>query len=532
MKKTLLIVSLFLLGPFAIFAQELQTQPANTVTTKLDNLNLVIDARLEFLTVLQYLTGSFYIVHNDTPYCKALESSFAPFKNHPDLNFVKRIFFESGKNAEVPHQVMLGLDYDFTPFIHTQESISRKIHSSPDTVSLLLKTMAKLAKETRFYDFFNAQRPFYKSINRAFTEKISGVDLTHIMEDFYGESHDIYSLFIKPLDLSSYGLPVPDSLGFDHAGLIYGFAEAAPEHLPNEVDLSVVIWHEFGHTFINRITKAHNSIVEGTKHLYNPISKVKYAYPKWNMALNEQIIRSITTYFAYRHFGEESSGRMLRKEQGQGFYYTSGLSSLLMFYEENRERYPAFTDYFPDFMEKFSILAPDNLAIIPTRYFMSLDSAYVIIPCEALTLLSEEDMPNISKSLGCKNLKFIDPDQAQNTDLSQRPVIAFVNLKKGDNKWLLNQFPQLPFRFGENTIELCGENITGDNLRTFVTWKNPSNEKKDALYFIANNSSDVKEILEHYIMFMNFGIWEGKKWRASGTFYNKNGQWEIDQFFQ
>lgn len=495
-------------------------------------LNIVVDARLELLTVLQYLVGHNYIIPNDSPYYKELEASFGKYKDLPELPFVEHIFRNSFRTAEAPYQVMLGLNYDFRPLGYAPESLFRKINPDPDTAAMFLDRIRTIAGKIRFYEFFDKTRPYYEQLNEAVHHRISGLNLVEEIEAFYGESYDSYTLFIKAQDCSSYGISLPDESEGRHSGFIFGFSAGDPDRMLEKVTLSVLLWHEYGHPFVNPVTAADRPLVNENEHLYEAIGKVNYAYGRWRYAINEQIIRTVTTYLAYKNYGKEAGDRMLRKEHAAGFYYTRGLIPLIEFYEANRDRYPTFRSYFKDFMQKFSVIDPDQLEIMPGKWFLSLDSAYVIVPDEELAALTDEDKKTASMYLRAKDPVFIGAGQVGQHDLSNSPVIALVNLGKKDNKWLEEQLPQLPLQFEGSKISAKGKHFEGDRMNALMTWENPYNKKKNALYFIVNDYIPFMDAIKRYGQAQNFLIWDADEIKAAGTFLPKDGKWEIDELHE
>ncbi len=516
------------------FGQELGIKEENAqVKRQINGLELLIDGRMELLTVIQFLSNHWTISTEENSYYDAIKDYFMPFTGHEIVELTKKTLLRNGHSAEKPYTMMLAIDHSFEPYDCTRERLAKLISPDPATVALFLNCMKQFVEESRFWLFFEKNKSFYDSILDEQIKTLTRFDGIFELQNFYGEKHDSYTIIIKPLDYASYGLSIPNAENKDKVCFVYGFPEGNPQKIDSEVNFTNLFWHEFGHTFVNSITASFPQKVESTKYLYAPISKVNYSYPNWKTAINEQIIRAITTYLTFEKFGKEAGDQILRKEQRVCFLYTEGLLPLLRNYQQNRDIYPTFREYFPCFMTQFAALKPDNdTQLIKSKGVLSLDSAYVIIP----TLNNSSEQALITKNIEqClerefpkASFTFISDKTALKKDLSAFPIIAFGSINANNNEWINQCIHTLPFKFEDNCIIAGEQRINGDHLRMFTAFRNPQNKKQDALLFLALNPIDLIDIAELELLFPSFAIYENETIKCSGTYKFENNTWKID----
>ena len=69
--------------------------------------------------------------------------------------------------------------------------------------------------------------------------------------------------------------------------------------------------------------------------------------PTWEICMNEHLIRAITIRILEPKNGEEETKKRIREEYYRGFVYIEYVLNLLTEYENNRDTYEKFADFFP-----------------------------------------------------------------------------------------------------------------------------------------------------------------------------------------
>jgi hypothetical protein len=78
------------------------------------------------------------------------------------------------------------------------------------------------------------------------------------------------------------------------------------------------------------------------------------AYPRWEIALNEHVIRAITARLEGRRGGPQAEEASLASDEERGSAHVRALAKRLEEYEADRERYPTLRDFYPRLLDALS----------------------------------------------------------------------------------------------------------------------------------------------------------------------------------
>ena len=121
-------------------------------------------------------------------------------------------------------------------------------------------------------------------------------------------------------------------------------------------NLRYLVWHVFSHSFVNPLTEKYLNEVNQYETLFRPLDKgtIKIAYGSWSGTVSELIVRAITICLAMRELGEAARRAHLDDERQRGFIYVDMLVDRLKRYEEQRDRYPTFGDFYLELINGFA----------------------------------------------------------------------------------------------------------------------------------------------------------------------------------
>jgi len=126
-------------------------------------------------------------------------------------------------------------------------------------------------------------------------------------------------------------------------------------------DLCYLIWHELSHPIVGSLTEKYLSEVNQFQVLYQQLEKekqIQFAYGNWQATVDEHIIRAITVRLATRELGDVKGHAHLIGEREHGWAYIDLLVERLKRYEEQRDRYPTFRDFYPELIKGFAEVKP------------------------------------------------------------------------------------------------------------------------------------------------------------------------------
>jgi hypothetical protein len=77
----------------------------------------------------------------------------------------------------------------------------------------------------------------------------------------------------------------------------------------------------------------------------------RIGYQNWQSLMYESVVRACVASYIRNSFEPEYLQNYLDQEAGCGFVWTKELSNLLRTYEANRDKYPTFESFFPEFVD-------------------------------------------------------------------------------------------------------------------------------------------------------------------------------------
>lgn len=327
------------------------------------SINVIVDPRIELLSIVHYLSDyreleSYLMTSFDFDYTDRVREHFEDFKDHEAVKFIYKLAMQ-GLSFDAPPGLMLHMGNDFT--IREDAPLTDYLvirASGQKNIDKLFNLLGEFALETDFNDFFNSNQEYYKSI---IDDTLSLIDeernIVSGLEDYYGMSKNSYNVILASLHGPvGYGPQVGTDEGQDNYSIIGTqgskfMDEAKFPSFGTESDFVYLQEHEFSHSFINPITEDNLDLINSYDHLFQPIKEKmeNQAYNNWENALNEHIIRALTSRFAY--LTDKDKGlTLLSLEMRNGFMYTNDLFYKLEDYENNRDIYPTFEDFYPELL--------------------------------------------------------------------------------------------------------------------------------------------------------------------------------------
>jgi hypothetical protein len=327
-------------------------------------LHVTVDPRLELLAVVQslglYDSQTHLITNYAFPYRKEIDEYFQPYKDHAAVKIFDQMS-QVGFTFDAPPALMLSLsDPPELAVTASFDNIIIARAGGPVLVEAFLAALRDFARETNFMAFYTGHADFYATLTGQVEAMINPADLT-TLEVYYGMQQHSYNIILVPLfHPGGFGPRMPAKAGSAGDGLFDVYSINGPQGVTDDIpnfgdaaDYRDLIWHEFGHSFINPLTEANSDLVIPYESLATPIAwkMRRLAYTGWETIVNEHVIRAITIRLVAQVDGEEAGQALLEKERKQGFRYINVLSERLKEYEANRGEYPTLESFYRRLME-------------------------------------------------------------------------------------------------------------------------------------------------------------------------------------
>lgn len=318
-------------------------------------LNIDVDSRIELVITVKLLCNYEGLTRYDVAYSQSMRDYFSPFKTHEAVKLFKKVT-EHGTYSDAYLGPVLSLSKppELTP-LFPYENYEYYIRAFQDETRFrtFYELLSDFAIHSDFDTFFKSQTAYYQSLIDTVFETLGSENLIDVLEQYYGMRHRDYNLVLSPLfQHGGIGPRVrnPDSRLsiFSVIGPV-GSVDGIPVFGTGD-ELLELIWHEFGHSFVNPVTERHRSAIGKYASLLDPILEkmVKTGgYGDWEICLNEHLIRAITSRLFHREWGPKHGDRLLVRDIEKGFRYLPALLRALEDFEQHHIQNQTFGDYYP-----------------------------------------------------------------------------------------------------------------------------------------------------------------------------------------
>jgi len=319
-----------------------------------------VDERMELLAVVQHFTTWAKKVHTklDLSYKTDVDNYFSKFSTHRAVVLSESLsnnnFSYDAPPAFVLYHSFLPDFKQITPYSDYLKNRAGK----KDNLKDFAQALHDFAIDSRFLDFFNTHKDYYKQITDSIKRELPDLNYIKIIENYYGSFNKSYTIIVTPLFHSGgYGSTIYTEQGEliysiqGPAKSINGFPLFGGQEWFENVTL-----HEFSHSFINPITNNNLSAINKYSKLFLPVEMVmkNMAYDNWQPCVNEHLVRVCVARLNGSLNGEDKKRLILENEFKRGFIYIYELDSTMSEYENYRDKYKTFEDFYSEIVKCFS----------------------------------------------------------------------------------------------------------------------------------------------------------------------------------
>lgn len=321
-------------------------------------MEIKIDAKNELITILHYLGEykSYFplVATNTNKYTELIDKWFYAHRNHPAVIFSDKLanngFCYDAPYAFINHlcgETKLQVKYGYS------EYVLKRIGGN-DFANEFVQLINAFIDDTNYYDFWKLAVVELAEINREIQEKFLGADNENKLYTYYGQNPGKYNVVFSVLSLGGFCVTVSDEKETEVINVIG--LEGSIDKIPrSDVYFNTMIWHEFGHSIINKLTDIYINEVNKYKECFIPIEEQmkQHAYPEWFCCVNEHIIRAITNRMVLKYYGNKSYESINNWDLKNGFIYVEKILPLLSEYETNRSKYSTIDTFYPLLLKAF-----------------------------------------------------------------------------------------------------------------------------------------------------------------------------------
>lgn len=338
------------------------------VVKNVNGINVIIDPRMELLAVVQAL-GTYdqqfdLITNMSFNYKDDIMKYFSNFSKHEAVKQFDSMS-RSGFSFDAPPTAMLYLSNPLNLEVKKDFDDEIKSRATKESLNKLAKELKKFGVDTKFQEFFKSHMDFYNSVVEKNAEVMGNSNYISYLEQYYGMKQNSYNIILAPMFHSGGFGPKIEA----ENGLYDVYSIEGPNSLKGNIPMfgdkegfKYLALHEFSHSFVNSLTEENLEEVNKYKKLYEPIQDkmVKQAYSRWDISVNEHIVRAVVARITYINSGSEEYEKVIAYEKDRGFLYIDELVKKLEEFEKNRDKYKSFKEFYPELIKVFDKILKDS----------------------------------------------------------------------------------------------------------------------------------------------------------------------------
>lgn len=510
------------------------------VRDSIGKLSISVDPRMELLGAVQVIAG-YPLSTRDTPYSDRVQVYFGAFANSEAAKWTNKLLHRNGFSYDAPATLMLC--YSFPPELKQRLSFSEYLAGRAGGEKNLRRygdALNRFAEESRFGDFWVENKTFYRQIlDRFIHTVVCDVDVVGLLEAYYNMTQKSYDIMLCPLfGDSNYGLRMPDpDGGLSTYALIAVYQAEDGTMSLNSDRLLELLFHEFSHSFVNPSTARYADLVAQSSDRFEPVREIMsdHAYGKWDICVNEHIVRAVEIRLAEALHGPEAVEKRFREEEYRGFGYIRPLVAKLREYEAQRDAAGiSFVDYMPELLKVFgeaelyvpcfpgpvnAVFAAENLVYVyPTVGDAAPEVAeYVRNIADWINSRSRENNP----------LRLVADSVAVKMPLDSCNIVCYGTVES--NLLLTKYRSKLPFQVEPGAI-VADRRYDDPEIGLITCLPNPENPELGMAVYTATNDRNVININNVFHGPDDFCIFTDRDHILSRGYFEKRGsEWRFPQ---
>ncbi|WP_163195106.1 DUF4932 domain-containing protein [Clostridium thermarum] len=347
------------------FKSEVVLEP---IKMNLNGINIMIDPRIELLSVIQFLSSydeKYDLITNENfAYKDVINNYFSQYSNHQVIKTFDKMSSE-GFSFDAPPTAMLYLSNPLKLFQVQELNNYLKKRSGGKEFEKFISQLREFAIESSFDKFYNDNKEVYKNILEENAKLLEGTSYIDDIEGYYDLKNSSYNIILAPLfHPGGFGPRVKNENGNYDVYSIQG-PMSVKGNIPmfgDKDSFKYLVWHEFSHSFVNPLTEENINEINRYVQLFNPIADdmSKQAYSTWEICVNEHIVRAVTSRLTYIHQGKDEYEKVIAYEKAKGFIYIEEIVKKLEEFERDKDKYKDFKEFYPELIEVFIALSEEK----------------------------------------------------------------------------------------------------------------------------------------------------------------------------
>jgi len=321
-----------------------------------------VEKNTELLSIVFRLAGrQEYSSKQFKLYTDRIDQHFEQYKNHELIQFTKSIMNKKGLGYDAVALMSVYLNEHLNIFENVTPLTEADGRWDKETIEKFVSLLQKFYKDAAFEKFFNDNADLYAETVNRFMPIYEQIDLSW-HRSFYGKAPDetFFIIIGAGNGGNNYGTSLNYTNGDRKAYAIIGVWRTDDAGIPVfDTSSFFTALHEFNHSFVNFLTeKNKNAFREAGEKLFLIVKNqmTSQAYPRWEIMMNEALVRAaVIKYLKDHKFEQPTINELIKREKENGFLWIEELVGELENYSGQRDKYPTLESYMPRLIEAYKI---------------------------------------------------------------------------------------------------------------------------------------------------------------------------------
>ena len=302
-------------------------------------------------------------------YFAEVDSSFAPYKNHPAVLFAKNKLLNKGFAWSTPMDFAMKfrLDKGKVVYLDDMEIDGYYDHITPKDEKKLLRLVQKFYDDSRFHQFYLSHKPLYTECERAMRDVVRELDVAWY-DRFFGKKENNTFRIVPGLlnGPGNFAVHSQTKDGRQYVNAVMGCADVDDgDNIYYTIPASLpILVHEFNHSYCNPLNEEFwDEMKEAVTAFFEPNAKfyrsIAYGSPQY--VINETFVEASMIRYLMSHpldlsGTKYSMPKLIERfieidEEDKKFTMIRDVIEALGQREQHPDLYPTMHDFMPEYVK-------------------------------------------------------------------------------------------------------------------------------------------------------------------------------------
>ena len=323
-----------------------------------NNIIATVDYRTELLGIIMWLSDYHNIlpecfnIYENKFYVDNILEKFSEFKNEEVIKDFMELVEKHKFMYDAPYALFLQLDEHFK-CDKLDDYVFKERLEEDESVYGFIDKLEEFARKINFEEYYNINIEMYKKWTNYILECFKKGNVLKFYDDYFGKSNNEFYLNLIPFASDGSFSSSTKNKIYDMNPVTKDMKKESLFERDNYENVIGAPIHEFLHGYVNPITEKYG-LLDFNTNLFDNLKEYmsNNGYPTDVEIINEHLVRAIQIRYIINEYKDVKwADGMTKWEEEQGFIYIRNILEKLEEFENNRETYKIFEDFYPEIIK-------------------------------------------------------------------------------------------------------------------------------------------------------------------------------------